>query len=126
MILNATQDTNISNVNDFLALFDSNTPIDLITSSDIADKTIYIKDSNLTFDSNGTFVMQFAEYNETRTLTGTWDINNSKVIVINMDNNDTNAVKTMYSIMYDNKTKMFFLGVDANNSIKTGIVKELN
>jgi hypothetical protein len=122
LLLNATEDTKVTNASEFLALFDINTPIDTLTTDNISGQTWNIDNNTLSFNSDGTFTDTWNDYDgTTNTKTGTWNVSNN-VLTLTFDTIDDGNVKTVYVVLVDGKKVL--LAVDENGSIVFGEVAE--
>jgi hypothetical protein len=115
-ILNADENTLINNTDDFLALFDSTTPINNLTSSDIAGKTWYINsdiNETVTFNSDGNFTDSWNEDGKTITKTGTWSVEKN-VLKLLWDENNIHS----YVVVINNY--IVYIDTDSNGKIIEG------
>jgi hypothetical protein len=106
----------MNNTDDFLALFDSTTPINNLTSSDIAGKTWYINsdiNETVTFNSDGNFTDSWNEDGKTITKTGTWSVEKN-VLKLLWDENNIHS----YVVVINNY--IVYIDTDSNGKIIEG------
>jgi len=117
-ILNATENTIVNSASDYLALFDPNTQFNNISESDFANQTKYLNDGEkYTFSNDGTFTDSWEENGETVTETGTWSVENNKVLVMRY-NSGEDIGETAYVVSVG--SKVVYIEVDANGKIVDG------
>jgi len=119
-ILNATENTTVNSASDYLALFDPNTQFNSISESDFADQTKYAGGDTFVFNSDGTFT---DEENETVIGTGTWSVEDNKVLVMKYNSGEDSG-KTAYVVFIG--SEVVYIDVDSNGKIIGGGVDTLN
>ncbi|WP_168175680.1 hypothetical protein [Nautilia sp. PV-1] len=126
LVVNANEDTIVNNPDDFKNLFD-NEFITLDTDDINGTAWDVVSSDNsevFKFNDDGTFEYYWSVDGNDFNLTGTWEVNNS-VIVVDLDRNDYNFAKAYYGVYKEDNLTLIGVIVDSDGDVEDVNMKEL-